>query len=193
VTCAALLIIGVSVEHGSDSDHHDAKPVGTGRLGHENAEQPGHTEEGGGEHAAEGTGAHTEQAGGESKKTVLGVSIESPGTVSAMGAVSVALAGLVWRRPVRPVAAVVAAFAVGAGVLDVSEVAHQVTENRMGLAALAAPIAALRLLTVAGAAALWWSSSRDGRPDEQQQAGELGARLLSPERPRTAGAAGPPA
>ncbi|MET8413002.1 hypothetical protein ABZV34_33890 [Streptomyces sp. NPDC005195] len=181
LACAALLTIGACVEHRSGSDHHDTQTAATGESGRENAEQPGHTEGDEGKQPEAGAGAHTEQPRDESKETVLDVPVESPAAVAAMGAVSVALAAPVWRRPVRPVAAVLAAFTVGAAVLDVAEVAHQVTENRTGLAALAGLIAALRLLTAAGAAALWWGTPRDGRPEEeqQQQAGELAAPAVS--------------
>lgn len=171
--CAVLLIIGVSIEHSSASDRHDARPAAADQYKHEGEG------EGEGEHAGEGTEAHTEQAGSESSETVLGVSIESPGTVGAMTVVSVALAALVWRRPTRPVTAVLVAFAVGAGVLDVAEVGHQVTEDRMGLASLAALIAALRLLVLVGAVALWRNSIGTDRPGGQAHTADPGTSVAT--------------
>ena len=60
------------------------------------------------------------------------------------GHVSVALAVAVWLHPNRPVIATVVAFTAAALVLDVLEINYQLGADRIGLAALAAVIAALR-------------------------------------------------
>lgn len=136
VVCAALVIIGVSLEHGGDT-HTDTGAV----------ESSEHTETEG-EHAESGEQPHTEE-------TLLGAAIESPAALVGLGVVSVGLAALVWRRPTRPVAGAVIVFTIAAGVLDVVEISRQLSADRGGLAVLAMVIALLRVATLAGAAMLW--------------------------------------
>jgi hypothetical protein len=93
----------------------------------EHSDTDGHAE-GAEEHAAEQS-THTEPA----NETVLGVRIESPAAVTGAAIVSVALEGLIWRRPTRWVTAAVVLVAAGAAALDVAEISHQATENRGGL------------------------------------------------------------
>jgi hypothetical protein len=58
---------------------------------------------------------------------------------------SVLLAGAVWWRPMRPLLLLGAAFCLAAAVLDIREISHQMTENRTGIAALAALVLILHL------------------------------------------------
>jgi hypothetical protein len=85
---------------------------------------------------------------------VIGVTsesdVESPLLVMAAVVVSLVLAGLVWRRPDRPLLIVIAVVAAAFAVLDAAEVAHQLDEDNTGLALLAGLVAALH----AGAAVL---------------------------------------
>jgi len=90
----------------------------------------------GGEAAPE---APTETAGGATENEALfGVDPESTTTLVGALLASVLLAGAVWWRPVRPLLLLGAAFCLGAAVLDSREISHQMTENRTGIAALAA-------------------------------------------------------
>lgn len=137
----ALLVLGVIVEsHGSGSESHSSS-----------ASEPGNSDwEGGDERAAE-PARHADST----SETVLGIRAESPGTVTAAAIVSVALAGLLWRRPTRWVCAAVALVAAGATALDISEISHQIAANRGGLAVLAVVIALAHLGVVIGALVLW--------------------------------------
>jgi hypothetical protein len=148
VVCAALVIIGVSLERGAA--HTDGGAVAGSSEQGESAEQ----------RAAEGAAP---RPGGqvETAETLLGVSLESPWTLAGMAVISVGLAVLVWRRPTRVVAVAVIVVAVGAGVLEVAEVVRQLSADRAGLAVLPMLNAVLRVAIVAGAVVLW----RAARPD----------------------------
>jgi hypothetical protein len=67
---------------------------------------------------------------------------------------SVLLAVVVARYPRPIVVATVAVLAAGATVFDVAEVAHQVAADQIGVAILAALVAALHLAVVVAAIAL---------------------------------------
>ena len=98
-----------------------------------------------GEHAASEVGeAGTEPAGGEER--VLGLDLESPLVVGLAVAASVGLALLAWSRPERRWLVAIAVVAAAFAVVDVAEVLHQLDEDRMGLALLAAGVAALHAL-----------------------------------------------
>jgi len=143
----ALLVLGVIVEnHGSGSENPSSSA--SEPASHRDTEV--HAEGDSDEHAAEPP-THTESA----NETALGVRTESPGAVTAAAIVSVALAGLLWRRPTRWVSTAVALFAAGATALDLTEISHQTTDNRDGLAVLAAAIALAHLGGVIGAVILW--------------------------------------
>ena len=68
-----------------------------------------------------------------------------------------ALAVAVWLRPNRAVSATVVAFTAAALVLDIFEINHQIGADRIGLAALASVIAALRVATIIASAYLYRS------------------------------------
>lgn len=121
-----------------------------------------HTEEARGEHAESEAGEHagseageagteageagTEPAGGEER--VLGLNLESPLVVGIAVVASVGLALLAWSRPERRWLLAIAVIAAGFALVDVAEVLHQLDEDRMGLALLAAAVAALHALAV---------------------------------------------
>jgi hypothetical protein len=140
VVCAAMVIIGVSIERGGEG-HADTGTV----------ESTEHTE---GEHAESSEGTHAEEPVHE-EGAVLGVSIESLAALVGLAVVSVGLAVLVWRRPTRLVVGAVIVFTVSAGVLDVIEISRQVSADRASLVVLAGLIVLLRVATVACAAMLW--------------------------------------
>jgi hypothetical protein len=144
VVCAALVIIGVTIERGGEA-HTD---TGVASTGHSEGAEGGHAETGGEQPHADSP-AHQEGAAAEA---VLGVPIESP---AALVGLAVGLAALVWRRPTRLVTGVVVVFTVAAGVLDVAEISRQLSADRAWLAVLAGLIAVLRVATLAGAAVLW--------------------------------------
>jgi hypothetical protein len=117
----------------------------------EHSDTDGHAE-GAEEHAAEQS-THTEPA----NETVLGVRIESPAAVTGVAIVSVALEGLIWRRPTRWVTAAVVLVAAGAAALDVAEIRRIAA----AWAALATVIALTHLAVVAGAVILWRRAGAD--------------------------------
>lgn len=147
VLAAALLALGVTLERNGTEPAAGPRvevPAGEHSEGGEGAE--GHA-------AAEGSAAEGSVA--ETDRTVLGVPVESPWTITVVALVSVGLAYAVWRRPVRPVLAVVGLVSLGAAVFDVLEVTHQLDESRTGLALLAGLVAATRLTVLVAAGVLW--------------------------------------
>ena len=91
------------------------------------------------QHAAEsGSGAAVAESGQETEFHPLGVNLESTPLVIAAALLSLLLAGVVALRPRRGVLAAVAVVAAAFTVLEVVEVAHQVSQSRPGLVALAA-------------------------------------------------------
>lgn len=101
-------------------------------------------------------GSHVE--GGHSER-VFGVPTETPGTIAVVVAVSLLLAALVLRRLRRIVLVAVVAFAAGAAILDIGEVARQLGEHRAGLVVLAGLVAVLHIAVVAAAVLLWPSTA----------------------------------
>jgi hypothetical protein len=162
----ALLVLGVVLEHRSDST---APHTTTSEpAGHQDEAAP--AEGGADEDAAEAredgedgeASAHAESQ----DETVVGVRTESPAVVTAGAFASVLLAGLIWRRPTRKIAAAVVLFGAAAAVADALEVSHQATENSGGLAVLAAVVAAGHV-AVAVIAAILWQRAAVQRPQLQ--------------------------
>jgi drug/metabolite transporter (DMT)-like permease len=89
-----------------------------------------------------------EQSDGDGERA-LGIDVESPDLVATAVVVSLLLAALVWRRPTRRLLLLIAVAAAAFAVLDAAEVAHQLHENRTGLALLAGLIAALHAAAAA--------------------------------------------
>jgi hypothetical protein len=83
----------------------------------------------------------TGEAHREEHEKVLGLDVESPATIALAVVLSVVLAGALWSRPMRLVAAAAVAFAVAFVVLDAAEVVHQVDGSQAGLALLAITVA----------------------------------------------------
>jgi hypothetical protein len=141
VVCAALFIVGVITEGDTHAettepaaDHDEAVKGAEGETGHDEA--------------AEASGAgHNESA----DERILGVDVESPGSVVLAVAVSVALAVGLWIRKQRWLAVSAAAAAIAFALFDVAEIAHQLDETRFGLAVLAGVIAAGHLAAAATA------------------------------------------
>lgn len=153
VVTAALFVIGVSQEPG---DQHAESTEATSSDGPE-ATHGGESGESAEQREAEGHADVAEGAGKE--REVFGLDPESPGLVSVAVVVSLAIAAGLWFTDKRALAAAAAVFAVLFAVLDVSEVSHQLDEDRNGLAALAIVIA------VGHAVAALSSGSAALRPD----------------------------
>ena len=146
VAAAALLVVGILLERHAESGAKHAVVASTGEQ-----QANHHDESAEGAHAESGAPA----GGGEAGKRLTGISVESPWIVAAGAIASVALAVAVWRRPTRPVIAIVVAFTLAALVFDILEISHQVGVGRVGLAALAGVIAALRVATIGGSGYLF--------------------------------------
>jgi hypothetical protein len=143
VVCAALFIVGVTTEGDTHAettepaaDHDEAAKGAEGETGHDDAGEASGAEAG-----------HNESA----DERILGVDVESPGSVVLAVAVSVALAVGLWIRRQRWLAVSAAAAAIVFALFDVAEIAHQLDETRYGLAVLAGVIAAGHLAAAATA------------------------------------------
>lgn len=149
VAAAALVVVGILLERHAEAGEHPVVAATSER--HE------------GHHDESTEGVHTEPTtapnsrGGEAAERVTGISVESPAIVALGAIASVALAVAVWLRPNRAVIAIVAVFTAAALVLDVLEVSHQLGAARIGLAALAGLIAAVRVATLVSSAYLFRS------------------------------------
>ena len=147
VATAALLVFGVVVERHAVSgvEQHGVTAI-AGEQG------KGHPDESGeSTHAEPGAPADGANAG----ESVTVRALESPWVIGVGTIAAIALAVAVWRRPTRPVIAIVVAFTVAGVVFDIIEIGHQISERRIGLAVLAGVIVALRAATIAGAGYLY--------------------------------------
>lgn len=152
IAAAALVVAGVFLE-------------GRAESGVQHSVGETHAEHHEGHHDESVVGAHTEveppakEAGAEVTEHQPGVGVESPWIVALGTLAAAALAFAVWRRPSRPVLAMVIAFTTAAGVLDVFELKHQAAEGRTGLVLLAAAIVTVRVATVVGCGYLYRTAS----------------------------------
>jgi Flp pilus assembly protein TadB len=150
VAAAALLIVGVLLERHTESGAE--RPV-VAATGEQQESHHGESTEAATHHES-GVPANS---GGEAAERLTGISVESPWVVALGAIASVVLAVAVWLRPNRAVIAMVVAFTAAALVLDVLEVSHQLGADRIGLAALAGVVAALRVATIVGCGYLYRS------------------------------------
>lgn len=151
VAAAALLVVGVLLERHAESGAEHRVVAATGEQ-----QESHHDESTEGAHAEPGTAPGTR--GVEAAERLTGISVESPAIVAVGVIASLALAVAVWLRPNRAVIAIVVAFTAAALVLDIIEINHQIGADRIGLAALAGVITALRVATIIGSAYLFRSS-----------------------------------
>lgn len=175
---AVLLVIGVNIEQAGEAGeagHHPAatgsaapgeagaKDGDTGSAGDNDASEPSTSPEQAGSSEPTGSSESTEATGEGEGEHAEGLparlGLEKPLALTAMLVISLGLAGAVWWRPIRPVTAVVAVFALAAGVFDVIEIGHDISVDHGGLAVLAGIIAASRVAVIAGAADLWRHSA----------------------------------
>jgi hypothetical protein len=150
VAAAALLVVGVLLERHTESgaEHPVVAATGEQRESHHDESTEGAPGE---------PGTAPGNRGGEAAERLTGVNVESPWVVALGALVSIALAVAVWLRPNRPVIGTVVVFTAAALVLDIFEINHQIEVDRVGLAALAGVIAALRVATIIGSAYLFRS------------------------------------
>lgn len=149
VGAAMLFVVGVAAErHVADAhtDHQEAVVTTQVEGSDETAEAP-----------AKGVEPSTSVE--RTAETVLGINLESTGLAIAAVTASVALALLAWRTKKRVAVLAIAGFALAFTVLDLTELAHQIKESRIGLATLAAVIALAHAAVVAVAAGVQHSSS----------------------------------
>lgn len=151
VATAALLVLGVALER------HAASGAESHSMSETGGEHESHHEESGETTHGEADVHRDEDNAGESATVEA---IESPWAAALGTVAAVTLAVAVWRRPTRPVIALVAVFTVAAMVFDLREIGHQAGEDRIGLVALASVLVALRAATIAGAGYLYWTQTR---------------------------------
>jgi hypothetical protein len=157
VAATAAFVVGVALERGRASGHHDTTPSAAVEGGEAHTRSgeasQAHSETGG---AAE-TGGVAERGSAEPRGELrpLGVDVEAWPFVAIAAAASLALAAAAGANP-RAVAllALVGAAMLAFAALDVREVVHQFDENDGGLALLAGTVAALHLAVAAVAAAM---------------------------------------
>ena len=151
VAAAALLVVGVLLERHIESGAQ--QPVVGATTGEQ--QESHHDESTEGVHAEPGTAPGNR--GGEAAEELTGIVVESPWVVALGAVVSIAFAVAVWLRPNRAVIIAVVAFTAAALVLDILEISHQLGVGRIGLAALAGVIAALRIATIVASGYLYRS------------------------------------
>jgi hypothetical protein len=149
VAAAALLVVGILLERHAEAGAEHPVVATSGE------QQESHHDESTEGAPAEGTAPGNR--GGEAAERLTGISVESPWVVALGAIASVALAVAVWLRPNRAVLVIVVVFTAAALVLDVLEINHQPGADRIGLAALAGVIAALRVATIVGSGYLYRS------------------------------------
>lgn len=161
---SALLVVGVVVEQGQTHTETSATPSATSGERHESTEsgEVGEAGESGG-HAEAGEPAQGTEAGAETHapgtaeagqdEAILGVNPESTPVVGVAVLLALILVAAVWWRPNRVVLALAVLYCLGAAALDVREVAHQMTEDQSGIAALATGVLLLHLVAAAVAVA----------------------------------------
>lgn len=148
---AALLILGSSLERADDEAARPPIPT-------ESAQHDESTERA---ESARGEEAHHDGSSvAASQESPLFELLESPVSIAGFGLVSLGLAAAVWRRPTRPVLAVVLLFAAAAAVLDTVEIGIQLSADRTGLAVLAGVIVVTRIAVIGGAIQLWRTRTR---------------------------------
>lgn len=147
-------VVGVSLERNVEDTHTAAAEPHSGEAGEGEAAEGSEDEAA---HAGEANESPArvaaESSGEEGDATVIGIDLESTPFLVLASLGSLALAAAVWARPrmMALLIGVAVAMAIFAA-FDVREVAHQLDENRDGLALLAGLVAALHL-TAAGVSA----------------------------------------
>jgi hypothetical protein len=165
VAATAAFVVGVALERGSKSDHHD-----TAAPGAPAGEATGEGGEAGGAGGA-GEGAHDQAEAGASKTAEtsaeelrpLGIDVEAWPFVALAAVASLALAAAAALRPQSvPLLTLLAVALLAFAVLDVREVAHQLDEKRTDLAVLAGAVALLHLAAAAVACVMVSRARTDG-------------------------------
>jgi hypothetical protein len=135
VATAALLVVGGAVER--SGGHHDqaaGRTVATSEQPADGEGSPGH------EAAEHPTTVHA-TAENNDHETVLRVDVESPATIAGALVVSAALAVGLWLTTRRWLGALAVIIAAAFVIVDVNELAHQLSEHRVGVAVIAAAVA----------------------------------------------------
>jgi hypothetical protein len=133
VIATVLFAVGVATER-ADGDDHD-----------EDVSSATHVEAGEGEQQDEGAESADTESGEHDEETTFGIDRERPAIVVPAVILSLALAVLVWFRRDMWLLWTVVVFALLFTAFDVAEVVHQLSEDRGGLALLAAIVALLHL------------------------------------------------
>ena len=185
VVAAGVFAVGVGVEK-SHHHHEAATPLPTpvtvagavgaeGSSSHEAAEGTGGvtsaasetgtgTTAGSGSESSSGSESGSESTSGSESSSesteskVLGINTESTPVVILVVLGSLALAGLLLRRPGRTALGATVVVAGLAAVFDLAELAHQRHLGEHGLAFLAAVVAGLHLAAAILAGWVWWSA-----------------------------------
>jgi hypothetical protein len=162
VAATAAFVVGIAIERGSKSDHHETATP-SAPAGEASGE--------GGEAGGAGEGAHNQAEAGASKTAEtsaeelrpLGIDVEAWPFVALAAVASLALAAAAALRPQSvPLLTLLAVALLAFAVLDVREVAHQLDEKRTDLAVLAGAVALLHLAAAAVACVMVSRARTDG-------------------------------
>jgi hypothetical protein len=162
VAATAAFVVGVAIERGSKSDHHETAAT-SAPAGEATGE--------GGEAGGAGEGAHNQAEAGASKTAEtsaeelrpLGIDVEAWPFVALAAVASLAFAAAAALRPQSvPLLTLLAVALLAFAVLDVREVAHQLDENKTDLAVLAGAAALLHLAAAAVACVMVSRARTDG-------------------------------
>lgn len=157
VVGAALFVVGTRGEHHTEPA---ATAVTTTTAHAEASSGEGSSGETTKEHAAESAvgesaASHGAETGTEKSEKILGVNLESTGSVVAVVVASVVLVGLVLARRSRDVLLAAIIFCALATLADIAELTRQLDRSNQGLAFVAALVAAAHLIgAVAGVGGL---------------------------------------
>jgi hypothetical protein len=162
VLATIVFVIGIAVERSVAGEASEVRPAETaatsgneaseeaaeeGAEGHDESEEAEEANEAEGEgadaRAAEGAEPHSEER--EASETILGINPESTGAIAVAVVISLLLAATLWFWGTPAVLGTAIVFALFFAALDLREVAHQVSEARSGLAALALLAAVLHV------------------------------------------------
>jgi hypothetical protein len=145
VAATATFVVGVAIERGRESGHHEASASAAAEGGEAGTAHSESSEAGAPEGAA---GRRAVEPREEFRP--MGLDVESWPFVAVAAVASLALAAAAFARPgAVALLALVGAAMLAFAALDVREVVHQLDEDAGGLALLAGTVAALHLAAAA--------------------------------------------
>jgi hypothetical protein len=137
VLATVVFVIGVMAERSMAGEAAETRPYEAVTVSSNEQPEEGEAAEGAGEEAHADEVAEPHSEAGETSETIVGINLESTRTVIAAVVISLFLAAALyfWGTPATLIVA--GAVALLFAVLDLREVAHQLSEGRSGLVVVA--------------------------------------------------------